>query len=148
MNANAALLTAESSALDLSIAPANDVDSGRPQLRLMPRWRLRASLDATTSEDCVYAGLSYDVTVGGGVFVATYDTPIVGARVDLTLSLPDGSEHEVTGVVRFVREAQLASEGLPAGCGVECKGLPLEAQRAIVAFADAREPMLWLPEAA
>lgn len=144
MNAKAALVSPESNALDLAIAPANDVEAHRPQLRLMPRWRLRASLDGTT-EDGLYAGLSYDVATGG-IFVATYDLPIVGARVDLTLGLPDGSEVEVMGVVRFVREAELSSEGLPAGCGVECKGLPLEAQHAIAGFAETREPMLWLPE--
>lgn len=130
----------------LAISPANDVDERRPQLRLMPRWRLRASLDLT-SEDGLYAGLSYDVAEGG-IFVATYDTPIVGARVDLTLTLPDGSDVEVMGVVRFVRDAELASDGLPAGCGVECKGLSVDAQRAIADFATIREPLLWLPEAA
>jgi Tfp pilus assembly protein PilZ len=150
MTAGPALLSHESSAIDrddlVEIAHANDVDERRPQLRLVSRWALRAAL-AVESEDGLYAHLSYDIAEGG-VFVATYDAPPVGARVDLKLTLPDGSELDVVGVVRWIRDAGLASDGLPAGCGIECKGLPLDAQRAIADFARIREPLLWLPEAA
>lgn len=130
----------------LDIAPANDVDERRAPLRLLPRWAMRATL-AADSPDGVYADLSYDLS-RGGIFVATYDTPVVGARIDLTLTFADGRELEVIGLVRWIRDADLESEGLPAGCGIECKGLPLAAQRALEAFAATRTPLLWLPEAA
>jgi uncharacterized protein (TIGR02266 family) len=125
---------------------ANDVERPRPMLRALSRWALRAAV-TLESEDTLYAGLSYDVATGG-VFVATVDAPPIGARVELALTLPDGRELELGGVVRWIREASLASDGLPAGCGVEWKGLPVDALRALAAFAELREPILWLPEAA
>ena len=129
----------------LALAPANDVDT-RPQLRVLPRWALRAAV-SLESEDGLYAGLSYDVSAGG-IFVATVDTPPIGARVDLLVTLPDGRELELTGVVRWIRDALLAGDGLPPGCGIEWKGLPLDALRTLEEFAAIREPLLWLPEAA
>ena len=46
------------------------------------------------------------------------------------------------------RRLVLASDDLPAGCGVECKGMPVEVLRALEAFAAEREPTLWLAEVA
>jgi Tfp pilus assembly protein PilZ len=130
----------------LDIAPANDIGhNALPALRVVSR-----PMSATVSiesEDNLYAGLSYDVTTGG-IFVATADTPAVGTRVDVTVTLPDASRVQVNGVVRWVRDVDQASDGLPIGCGVEWKGLPLEASRAFVAFAEVREPVLWLAEVA
>jgi Tfp pilus assembly protein PilZ len=130
--------------LDAAPAAANDV--ARTTLRSLSRWALSATLDAQ-SADGLYAGLSYDLATGG-VFVATYDLPPVGARVDLLLKLPDGRELELGGVVRWIRDAELASDGIPAGCGVECKGLPVDVLRALEAFAAEHEPTLWLAEVA
>jgi Tfp pilus assembly protein PilZ len=132
--------------LDLDVAPANDVGDREPRLRSLSRWALTAAI-SLESEDTLYAGLSYDVSVGG-IFVATIDTPPIGARVDLMVSLPDGREHALSGVVRWIRDAELASEGLPPGCGIEWKGLPVDALRTIEELAKVREPILWLPEAA
>jgi Tfp pilus assembly protein PilZ len=130
----------------LDISPANDVDRREAPLRSVSRWAMRAAV-SLESDDNLYAGLSYDVS-GGGIFVATYDTPPVGARVDVTVTLADGRELALGGVVRWIRDAELASEGLPAGCGIEWKGLPVEALRAFEDFAAVREPLLWLSEAA
>ncbi|MCU1276643.1 MAG: cell division protein FtsY [bacterium] len=130
----------------LDIAAANDVERPAPRLRGLPRWSLRAAVNME-SEDNLYAGLSYDVSAGG-IFVATIDTPPVGARVELMVTLPDGRELELTGVVRWIRDADIASDGLPAGCGIEWKGLPVHALHALESFAEIRTPVLWLPEAA
>lgn len=130
--------------LDAAPAAANDVE--RPRLRSLSRHALAARL-GDESEDGLYAGLGYDVGAGG-VFVATHDYPPIGARVNLALTLPDGRELQLGGVVRWIRDAELASDGLPAGCGVECKGLPVDAQEALAAFATVREPTLWLAELA
>lgn len=127
--------------LDAAPMPANDVD---PPLRAVPRTTLSATV-SLDSEDHLYAGLSYDLSVGG-VFVATFDPPPVGARVDLSLTLPDGEEVLVRAVVRWIRAAADASEGLPPGCGVEPKGLPLKVLRALEHIAQLREPVLWLAE--
>jgi len=130
----------------LDVPAANDVERRRPTLRSVSHWALTAHV-TLDSEDALYAGLSYDVT-SGGVFVATVDMPPVGARVDLAVTLPNGRELEVSGVVRWVRDADIASDGLPAGCGIEWKGLPLDAYDDLAAFASEREPILWLPDAA
>ena len=130
----------------LDIPAANDVERRRPTLRSVARWAMSATVTAD-SDDTLYAGLSYDVTQGG-VFIATVDMPPVGARVDLAVTLPSGRALEVSGVVRWVRETDIASDGLPAGCGIEWKGLPLDAYDDLSAVAEAREPILWLAEAA
>ena len=130
--------------LDLDRTPANDVDSRGPALRVLARWSLAARLEHD-SDDGLWAGLTYDMATGG-VFVATVDLPPIGARVDLTLTFADGETVATTGVVRFVRDVELASDGLPAGCGVECKGLPFAVVRRLSELAYQREPLLWLPE--
>lgn len=128
--------------LDDAPDAANDVD--RRPLRALSRWAMRATL-TVDGEDGLYAGLGYDVATGG-IFVATYDLPPIGTRVDLALTLPDGQELELGGVVRWTRDAEIATDGLPAGAGIECKGLPVAAQEALAAFATVREPILWLAE--
>lgn len=130
--------------LDAAPAPANDVD--RAQLRSVAPATLRAAL-GDESADGLYAGLSYEVATGG-IFVATYDMPPIGARVALELTLADGREVALNGVVRWSRDAELASDGLPAGVGVECKGMPVDVLRSLEAFAATREPTLWLAEVA
>ena len=130
----------------IDIAPANDVDCRGPRLRGLSRWALRATV-SVESEDNLYAGLSYDVAAGG-IFVSTVDMPPIDARVDVTVTLPDGSELEVTGVVRWIRDAAFASDGLPPGCGIAWKQLPIDAVHALVQFAKLREPLLWLAEVA
>ena len=130
--------------LDLDLTPANDVDSRGPALRVVPPWALAATL-TRDSDDGLWAGLSYDMATGG-VFVATVDLPPIGARVDLKLTFADGDEVETTAVVRWIRDVERAGDGLPAGCGVECKGLPFAVVRRLSELADQREPTLWLPE--
>lgn len=128
--------------LDAAPPPANDVT--RRLRALAPTWTLRATL-TRDSEDHLYAGLSYDLS-SGGIFVATFDPPPIGALVDVSLTLGYASELTIGGVVRWIRAAADASDGLPAGCGVELKGLPLHALRALEQLARDREPMLWLAE--
>jgi uncharacterized protein (TIGR02266 family) len=130
----------------LEVPPANDVERRAPSLRSTSRFALSAAV-SLESEHNLYAGLSYDVSAGG-IFVATVDTPPIGARVDVTVALPDGRELMLVGVVRWVRDAALATDGLPPGCGIQWKWLSLEALHALAEFAEAREPLLWLTEAA
>jgi uncharacterized protein (TIGR02266 family) len=105
---------------------------------------LHAAVDLE-SEDCLYAGLSYDVSAGG-IFVATIDTPPIGARVEVIVTLPDGTRLELAGVVRWVREPQQSSPGLPPGVGIEWDELPMDALRSLMHFAEMREPILWEAE--
>jgi Tfp pilus assembly protein PilZ len=130
----------------LDVAPANDVGHHAPPLLRVVSRPMSATV-GVDSEDNLYAGLSYDVATGG-IFVATADLPAVGTRVDVTVTMPDMSQYQLSGIVRWVRDVELASDGLPMGCGVEWKGLPLDASRALAKFAELREPLLWLAEVA
>jgi Tfp pilus assembly protein PilZ len=114
--------------------------SGRER-RIFPRWSLHAAVDVT-SDDNLYAGLSYDVSAGG-IFVATIATPPLGTPVMVTVTLPDGTRVELGGIVRWVRDPARASSGLPAGVGIEWDALPMTALRSLLHFADLREPLLW-----
>ena len=67
----------------LDIPAANDVETRGPALRGLPRWAISASFGIQT-EDNLYAGLSYDVSAGD-FFVATFDAPPIGARVDVSV---------------------------------------------------------------
>jgi Tfp pilus assembly protein PilZ len=109
--------------------------------RIFPRWSLHAAVDVE-SEDNLYAGLSYDVSAGG-IFVATFDTPPIGCDVDVIVTLPDATRLELAGVVRWVRESQQSSAGLPAGVGIEWDALPMDALRTLLRFAEMRDPVLW-----
>ena len=106
--------------------------------RLHPRWCLLAAVELTT-DDGTFVGLSYDVSAGG-MFVATSAAPAIGTAVELTVLLPDGTRLELTGQVRWVRAAQDAESGLPAGCGIEWDVLPMDALRALLHFAELQEP--------
>ena len=110
-------------------------------MRAHPRWTLHAAVDVA-SDDNLYAGLSYDVSAGG-IFVATVQLPPVGTVVDVKVILPDGTKLDLTGTVRWVRDVRQASQGLPPGCGIQWDNLPMEALRALLHFAELREPILY-----
>jgi Tfp pilus assembly protein PilZ len=109
--------------------------------RVFPRWSLHAAVDVA-SDDNLYAGLSYDVSAGG-IFVATIASPPIGSLVAVTVTLPDGTRLDLAGTVRWSRDIQRASAGLPAGIGIEWDNLPMDALRSLLRFAELRDPLLW-----
>ncbi|HEY1586698.1 MAG TPA: PilZ domain-containing protein [Polyangia bacterium] len=113
--------------------------SGRER-RLCPRWTLHAAIDVE-SDAGRWAGISYDVSAGG-IFVATHGAPELGVQVAVTVMLPDGTRLLLAGAVRWVRPTTCASPGLPAGFGIEWDYLPMDALRALLHFAELREPLL------
>lgn len=95
------------------------------------------------SENNFYAGISDNISEGG-VFVATYDAPPLGSIVDLKLSLPDHPEPFCfSGVVRWHRAFGAACSGMPPGVGIEWLDIPETALRAIRAFVQQRETLLF-----
>jgi uncharacterized protein (TIGR02266 family) len=109
--------------------------------RILPRWELRAMV-TLESDDNLYAGISSDVSAGG-IFVATDEPPPVGSDVAITVTLPDANVLELSGSVRWVRDHDVASDGLPTGCGIEWDELPMTALRSLLHFAEMREPLLF-----
>lgn len=74
----------------------------------------------------------------GGLFVETTDLRPTGARVEVSLSTPDGS---VTLAALVVHAAPLSSAG-PAGLGLQLADLPPLTKQAIVAYAEGQAPVL------
>ncbi len=109
--------------------------------RVVPRWELHVHV-TLESESNLYAGISCDVSAGG-IFVATDDTPPLGEEVSVRLVMPDATELLLSGHVSWVRDHRQASPGLPAGCGIAWRTLPVEALRVLVHFAELREPLLF-----
>jgi len=91
------------------------------------------------SESNFYAGITGNVSTGG-IFVATYTPPKLGAMVALTLKLEDGAEpYDLIGRVCWARSVERASKDAPAGCGIRWVDLSEDALAAITAFVDKRD---------
>jgi uncharacterized protein (TIGR02266 family) len=140
-----------------SLAPASlIVERGIPHSRRTSvssrRMRAirRANLDAAplntevvlslTSESTLWLGFSQDIAEGG-VFVATYQHPPLGAPMELELQFPD-RELKVKGVVHWARPAQ-AGDDLPAGVGVRLTNLSADDAKVLHTFAARRTPIFY-----
>ena len=85
-------------------------------------------------------GFSGDIGEGG-VFVATYLSLAVGARVEVLVTLPGGFEKLLPGTVRFVRDP-MDMESEP-GIGVRFDRLDDEARELILRFIRKRPPLFY-----
>ena len=103
------------------------------------RESLEANVGATT-ESNFFVGFSGDIG-DGGVFVATYLTLPLGARVEVLVTLPGGFEKQIPGTVRFVRDPMdMDSE---PGIGVKFDALDREARELILRFIRKRPPLFF-----
>ena len=103
------------------------------------RASLEANLGATT-ESNFFVGFSGDIS-DGGVFVATYLTLELGAKVDVLITLPGGFEQRIPGTIRFVRDPMdMDSE---PGLGVKFDALDKEARELILRFIRKRPPLFY-----
>lgn len=104
-----------------------------------PREQLEANVGATT-ESNFFVGFSGDIREGG-VFVATYQTLPLEARVEVLVTLPGGYEQKIPGVVRFVRDPMdMDSE---PGIGVGFERIDDEARELILRFIRKRAPLFF-----
>jgi hypothetical protein len=90
----------------------------------------------------LYRSLSgTDLIAAGGVFVATYEKPPpLGADVRVALRFPTGPSCELSGNVAWVRDE--LGEDAPPGFGIRFGAVPAAARSLLVAYSEAREPML------
>ncbi len=86
-----------------------------------------------------YVGFTENLSANG-VFVATYIAREIGAKVDVDLAFPNGEQLEVTGIVRWRREA--TTDGWP-GMGIQFERLAPEDEGKIRKFLSLREPMFY-----
>jgi len=89
-----------------------------------------------------YKGLAgNDIVDHGGLFVATYKLPKLGARVHLKVSLPGGYEFEANAIVRWRREASDTGSDSPPGFGAQFTNITPEARQLVYRYVRNREPM-------
>ncbi len=95
------------------------------------------------SENNFYAGLTDNISEGG-LFVATHQSPPIGAEVTLILRLPESEQSfEVRGAVCWHRGFEACRDGVPPGCGIQWRQLSAEATRAISQFVLQRETIFF-----
>ncbi|HZI13527.1 MAG TPA: TIGR02266 family protein [Myxococcus sp.] len=127
--------------------PAPQHPGAKPQVapdkdaRRNGRVRMHTSIDMR-SDSNFFTGFSMDISEGG-VFIATVDAVQPGTQVELDFTLPGGKPLKVTGVVRWVREANPRMPELMPGVGVQFTGLPPEVASAITGFVTTRDPLFF-----
>ena len=95
----------------------------------------------THSPSNFYKGLSgNDVIEHGGIFVATYRVPKIGAPVYLRVLLPGDYEFHATAVVQWTREAAGSVE---PGFGARFTQIGPEGRQLVYRYARNREPMFY-----
>lgn len=119
-------------------APPADADERRGTPRL--RMDCRVGLE---SHDNFYTGFARDLS-DGGLFVATFDILPVGTSVDVSFSLPDGTQVDVRARVRWVRDLAQATTDAWPGMGLCFESVPPGAAAAIERFMLAREPIFYV----
>ncbi|UQA61545.1 hypothetical protein [Polyangium aurulentum] len=95
----------------------------------------------THSPSNFYKGLSgNDVIEHGGIFVATYRVPKIGAPVYLRVLLPGDYEFHATAIVQWTREAAGSVE---PGFGARFTQIGPEGRQLVYRYARNREPMFY-----
>ncbi len=109
--------------------------------RASPRVRLTAEVDLS-SDTNFFSGFSTDIAEGG-LFIASLTMLEVGEVVTIAFTLPDGTEINTTGEVRWVRAFDERSPQTLPGMGVAFGELGPKAAAAIESFIAQREPMFF-----
>lgn len=85
-----------------------------------------------------FTGLSLDISEGG-LFVVTYSTIPIGTRLVLSFELPDGTNVEARGEVRWVRSD--AADGERPGVGIAFTELPEGVRERIADLCTVQPPL-------
>lgn len=103
--------------------------------------RIEAALGAHSPTN-FYKGLSgNDVVDAGGIFVATYQIPKMGANIALHVSLPGGYEFQAQAVVRWTREPSSVADGSSPGFGAQFTSISQEGRQLVYRYVRNREPI-------
>jgi uncharacterized protein (TIGR02266 family) len=109
--------------------------------RKHPRHPVEVEL-SLTGESNLYVGFSENLSESG-VFFATHAARPVGARIDLSMKLPEGGDPVVAkGEVRWVRPYVSGSD-MPPGMGIAFTELSPEAETKLKKFLGDREPLFY-----
>jgi uncharacterized protein (TIGR02266 family) len=94
------------------------------------------------SESSSFTGFTSDISEGG-LFVATHELQALGSEIELTFTLPAGSELIARGIVRWVRDPLDYNPHSPPGMGVQFTALGDQIRVLIHEFVELREPMFF-----
>lgn len=109
--------------------------------RTSPRVTLTAEVDLS-SETNFFSGFSTDIAAGG-LFIASLTTVDVGTVVSVKFTLPDGTEINTGGEVRWTRPFDEMTPDVLPGMGVQFIDLSPKSKAAIENFIAQREPMFF-----
>ena len=136
--------------VERAIPPSRRAMSRRPSSHSMAAVRppaeaaplsLEVVLDAT-SESNLWLGFSQDMAEGG-VFIATYETRPLGARIEISLRLHEDAEPIfLFGNVHWLRPPS-AGDDFPVGVGVRLADVSTETARVLQKFAARRTPIFY-----
>jgi hypothetical protein len=104
--------------------------------------RLDVELGANSSSN-FYKGLGgNDVIEHGGIFVATYKVPKIGAQVVLRVLLPGDYEFQANAVVQWTRESSTNDAAEP-GFGARFTQIAPDARQLVYRYTRNREPLFY-----
>ncbi|MDD9942531.1 MAG: TIGR02266 family protein [Myxococcales bacterium] len=89
-----------------------------------------------------YVGFSENISEGG-LFVATYNLQPVGTEIEIKFGLPDGTEIETVGVVRWVRDPRDREGEIPPGLGIQFRVLTERQLDSIREFTSLQDPIFF-----
>jgi uncharacterized protein (TIGR02266 family) len=135
--------SAKSPAKPTTESTTQRIESRPPESVRREHERVTVDLEVSVgSEHNFYAGLAENLSAGG-IFIATHQLHKVGAKIELSLRMPDSEEaFEVVGEVRWVRVYNEHSD-TPPGVGIRFNELSPGVTAAITRFLGQREPLFF-----
>jgi len=106
--------------------------------------RVPLAVEVTLESDHnFYAGITDNISEGG-IFVAMVNPLPTGTAVEFELNLVGSSApYKIRGEVCWVRSDRMASEDMPAGCGIRWVEIADEAMKAIAKFTRSRDTIFY-----
>ncbi|MCA9494540.1 MAG: TIGR02266 family protein [Myxococcales bacterium] len=126
---------------------AHDAPTPRPGPEGRRAERHQAVIEVSvTSGHNFWTGLTQNIS-SGGLFLACENVQPIGTQLEFAFVLePDPFIHQLRGIVRWVRPVEMASDGLPAGMGIQFRDLTDELKTAIEAFIEQERESLYHDE--
>jgi hypothetical protein len=98
----------------------------------------------THSNSNFYKGLGgNDVIEHGGIFVATYKIPKIGAPVQLRVLLPGDLEFQANAVVQWTREGGVSGDSAEPGFGARFTHITPDGRQLVYRYTRNREPIFY-----
>lgn len=104
---------------------------------------LDVELTASSASNFYRGLLGNDVVESGGIFVATYKIPKIGALIALRVQLPGGFSFEAHAIVQWTRAMGNALDSADPGFGARITLITQEGRHLIERYTRNREPIFF-----